>query len=58
MNKSDIFSVHFADGIKALGVRPAKRLREAATGIFLWPAWGLYDTIKEDQFKHINSSHD
>jgi hypothetical protein len=31
---------------------------EAATGIFLWPAWGLYDTIKGDKFKHINFSHD
>jgi hypothetical protein len=31
---------------------------EAATGIFLWPAWGLYDTIKGDKFKHIDFSHD
>jgi hypothetical protein len=27
---------------------------EAATGIFLWPAWRLYDSIKGDKFKHIN----
>jgi hypothetical protein len=33
-------------------------IREAATGIFLWPAWGLYDTIKGDKFKHIDFSHD
>jgi hypothetical protein len=33
-------------------------IREAATGIFLWPAWGLYDAIKGDKFKHINFSHD
>jgi hypothetical protein len=31
---------------------------EAATGIFLWPAWGLYDSIKGDKFKRINFSHD
>jgi hypothetical protein len=31
---------------------------EAATGIFFWPAWGLYDTIEGDKFKHINLSHD
>jgi hypothetical protein len=28
------------------------------TGIFFWPAWGLYDPIKGDKFKHINFSHD
>ena len=33
-------------------------IREAATGIFLWPAWGLYDAIKGDKFKHIDFSHD
>jgi hypothetical protein len=33
-------------------------VREAATGIFLWPAWGLYDSIKGDKFKHIEFSHD
>jgi hypothetical protein len=33
-------------------------MREAATGIFLWAAWGLYDSIKGDKFKHINLSHD
>ena len=33
-------------------------LKQAATGIFLWPAWGLYDSIKGDKFKHINFSHD
>jgi hypothetical protein len=33
-------------------------IREAATGIFPWPAWGLYDTIKGDKFKHIDFSHD
>ena len=33
-------------------------IREAATGIFLWPAWGLFATIKGDKFKHINFSHD
>ena len=33
-------------------------IRETATGIFLWPAWGLYDTIKGDEFKHIDFSHD
>src|SRR5215831_3200952 len=26
-------------------------LKQAATGIFLWPAWGLYDSIKGDKFK-------
>jgi hypothetical protein len=30
---------------------------EAATGIFLWPAWSLYDSIKGDEFKHIDFSH-
>jgi hypothetical protein len=25
-------------------------IREAITGIFLRPAWGLYDTIKGDDF--------
>jgi hypothetical protein len=33
-------------------------IREAAIGIFLWSAWGLYDTIKGDKFNHINFSHD
>ena len=33
-------------------------IREAATGIFLWLAWGLYDAIKGDKFKHIDFSHD
>jgi hypothetical protein len=33
-------------------------IREAAAGIFLWSAWGLYDTIKGDMFKHNNFSHD
>jgi hypothetical protein len=33
-------------------------IREAATGIFLWPAWGWYHTIKGDKFKHIDFSHD
>src|SRR5262245_55409728 len=33
-------------------------IREAATSIFLGPAWSLYDTIKRDKFKHINFSHD
>jgi hypothetical protein len=33
-------------------------MREAATGIFLWTAWGLYDTIKGDMFKDNNFSHD
>ena len=32
-------------------------IREAAAGIFVWPAWGLYDTIKGDMFKHNNFSH-
>src|ERR1700734_1061544 len=31
---------------------------EAATGIFLWPPWGLYHTIEGDKFKHVNFSHD
>jgi len=31
---------------------------EAAAGVFLWPAWGLYDSIKGDKFKHIHFSHD
>ena len=39
-----------------LSTRPA--IREAAAGIFVWPAWGLYDTIKGDMFKHNNFSHD
>jgi hypothetical protein len=26
-------------------------------GIFLRPAWGLYDSIKGDKFKHIDFSH-
>ena len=33
-------------------------IREAATGIFLWPASGLYDTIKGDEFECNNFSHD
>src|SRR5258707_15700384 len=33
-------------------------IREATTGIFLWPASGLYDTIKGDEFKYNNVSHD
>jgi len=39
---------------------PAGRaaVREAATGIFLGPAWGLYDSINGDKFKHIHFSHD
>jgi hypothetical protein len=37
-------------------IYPAAKL-EAATGIFLWAAWGLYDTIKGDKFKHIYFSH-
>jgi hypothetical protein len=28
-----------------------------AAGIFVWPAWSLYDTIKGDMFKHNNFSH-
>jgi hypothetical protein len=31
---------------------------EAATGIFLWPAWGLYHTIKGDKFKRIDFFND
>jgi len=31
---------------------------ETAAGIFVWPAWGLDDTIKGDMFKHKNFSHD
>src|SRR5882724_9998438 len=31
---------------------------EAGAAIFLWPAWGLYDTIKRDKFKHVDFSHD
>src|SRR5271154_4966119 len=30
---------------------------EAAAGVFFWPAWALYDSIKGDKFKHINFSH-
>src|SRR5437762_673161 len=33
-------------------------IRKSATGIFLGPAWGLYDTIQGNKFKHINFSHD
>src|SRR5260221_14372519 len=33
-------------------------IREATTGIFLWPASGLYDTIKGDEFEYNNFSHD
>ncbi len=29
-------------------------IRGAATGIFLWPTRGLYDTIEGDEFKHNN----
>jgi len=29
---------------------------EAAAGIFVWPAWGLYDTIKGDVFKNSDFS--
>jgi hypothetical protein len=32
-------------------------IREAATSIFLRPAWALYDTIEGDEFKHIDFSH-
>jgi hypothetical protein len=28
------------------------------SGIFVWPAWGLYDTIKGDMVKHNDFSHD
>jgi hypothetical protein len=31
---------------------------EAAAGVFFWPAWGLYDTIQGNKFKHIHFSHD
>src|SRR5215212_1487881 len=30
---------------------------EAAAGIFVWPAWGLYDAIQGDMFKHNHFSH-
>ena len=33
-------------------------IREPAAGIFPRPAWGLYDTLKGDKFKHIDFSHD
>jgi hypothetical protein len=33
-------------------------IREAAAGIFVRPAWGLYDTIQGDMFKHNYFSHD
>jgi hypothetical protein len=33
-------------------------IRKAATGIFLWPGWGLYRTITGNKFKHVNFSHD
>ncbi len=33
-------------------------VREAAAGIFVWPAWGLYDTVQGDMFKRYNFSHD
>src|SRR5215212_3437435 len=32
-------------------------IREAAAGIFFRPAWGLYDTINGDMFKHNKFSH-
>jgi hypothetical protein len=38
--------------------RDPPAIREAAAGIFVWSAWGLYDTIKGDMFKHNNFSHD
>ena len=28
-------------------------IREAATGIFLWAAWGLYDSIKGDKITFL-----
>jgi len=31
---------------------------EAAAGVFFRPAWGLYDSIQGDKFKHIHFSHD
>jgi hypothetical protein len=31
---------------------------ETAAGIFVWSAWGLYNTIKRDMFKHNDFSHD
>jgi hypothetical protein len=30
------------------------RHKRSRHGIFLWPAWGLYDAIKEDKIKHNN----
>jgi hypothetical protein len=33
-------------------------VREAAAGIFVWPAWGLDDAVQGYVFKHKYSSHD
>jgi hypothetical protein len=33
-------------------------IRKATTGIFLWPATGLYDAIKRGEFKDNDFSHD
>jgi len=33
-------------------------MREAATGILIRPAWGLYDAIKREKFKRNDFSHD
>ena len=43
--------------IVAIGNLPPA-IREAATGIFLWPASGLDDAIKGDEFEYNNFSHD
>src|SRR5258708_102847 len=50
----------FHSGSKTMGGMGSSppAIREAATGIFLWPASGLYDTIKGDEFKDNHFSHD
>jgi hypothetical protein len=32
-------------------------MREAAAGVFLWPAWGLYDTVKGHVADYNDSFH-
>jgi hypothetical protein len=38
--------------------RDPTAMRKVATGIFVWPAWGLDNAIKGDMLKHNDFSHD
>jgi hypothetical protein len=57
-NKSNGRFICFFIAAPETGLRISPYPPWRATGIFLRPAWGFYDTIKGDKFNQIDFSHD